>query len=1180
MSLLFLIKGHNIPVYGAIRITLASDSSSSQNSIYGNLVSIGSTCNLIGFDPSAICLISPNSVFIEFQGVSIDKDSNYTIIISGVNNPSDMQNSYANTITSYFDTSNTKIICQESFSIPTISVLPINSCEMQIKLDYITMGQYSNYYFSLGCNGVLRVNTEIHLIFPLAFGSYSNGDSIICSSDNNILTSNLCYIDLISLPNSLIIVAQANGLGSFSGLILQLENIQNPILPSPYSLNNIAAEFYSFSLLYGQTSNIYSISYASELASDSSIGQVYYNRLFSNANEESTYYFTIYKPVLSKYQLTTISIQFPDVFINNLGDSIVCGGYLTTSTPFQSTADLINYESWRQFRSNSSNFEILDCVVDGKTVIISNAYAYAMNNTYYVNIFIENVINPSISQSVAFSILYSYASFLDWNYTFPVVLNSGGLPDIIQIINISLTDYNVRRLATYSFTIQFTNGNFLNNYLSPLFSLELPSEYTQVLPSQPNFNCYNSLFLKKSTLPTCEIYSNEILLEPYPMNAKSTNEFVLIYDQLINPNMKTSCSNANSVSSLFASFQLKMIDISNNNIMAKNVPALDIMNCIEFQQNAFVTYLQYNTNMLLGLSYMVNVILETPGDGVSYIPSLKGNDLTGINISPLNLVFTGYNVTNMSFFISSQLTSNSGSYVLHSNIYENTVQSFYLPILDQTINFVKASQITQYGDALLQKAIVSIENVNNLDNKGNPIEVSVSCSQNPADSLFFNISYNSSVLLITPSVLMFNLNINIATFSIQALRSDIPYQIINFSLYVANPYISTEDIPFILSQNSMNFTITQYNINNNLEIFGVKNSTISKNLATFQVYTSKPCTVFYLLTYYGSQTPSQAQILDNILYPQSKSFSNGSMNSQAQYNEIMDYIAIINFYTLEGNSQYSLYILAQDEFNITAITSVIFKTKRLSFSWAMKMNFLENVTFSSVQNALSLTLRLPMGRFYLLSDHQVNEPYIPSIMKPKPIIYEALIAPDPFNDEIQPRYYAQLMTTNTYIQTFKSILSEFNEVKGILAYEYRLNPPKLKIAPQKLWAKYYEVMISMTTVQRSKIYAIRITNPNPQLNTTQVIPLSQQIYKGMTPTNDYLNKTPFYVFKGMTDQNGYIEIDMKDLLDGNTYDVYITAGNNYPYDPPLLFNDDQVQYIRVSTPVNKSNVFLIFKGFL
>jgi hypothetical protein len=233
-----------------------------------------------------------------------------------------------------------------------------------------------------------------------------------------------------------------------------------------------------------------------------------------------------------------------------------------------------------------------------------------------------------------------------------------------------------------------------------------------------------------------------------------------------------------------------------------------------------------------------------------------------------------------------------------------------------------------------------------------------------------------------------------------------------------------------------------------------------------------------------------------------------------------------------------------------------------------------------VQNALSLTLRLPMGRFYLLSDHQVNEPYIPSIMKPKPIIYEALIAPDPFNDEIQPRYYAQLMTTNTYIQTFKSILSEFNEVKGILAYEYRLNPPKLKIAPQKLWAKYYEVMISMTTVQRSKIYAIRITNPNPQLNTTQVIPLSQQIYKGMTPTNDYLNKTPFYVFKGMTDQNGYIEIDMKDLLDGNTYDVYITAGNNYPYDPPLLFNDDQVQYIRVSTPVNKSNVFLIFKGFL
>ena len=81
----------------------------------------------------------------------------------------------------------------------------------------------------------------------------------------------------------------------------------------------------------------------------------------------------------------------------------------------------------------------------------------------------------------------------------------------------------------------------------------------------------------------------------------------------------------------------------------------------------------------------------------------------------------------------------------------------------------------------------------------------------------------------------------------------------------------------------------------------------------------------------------------------------------------------------------------------------------------------------------------------------------------------------------------------------------------------------------------------------------------------------------MTPTNEYLNKTPYYVFKGITDQNGYIEINMKDLLDGNTYDIYITAGNNYPYEPPLLLNDGDVQHIRITTPINQSKIYYFYK---
>ena len=62
----------------------------------------------------------------------------------------------------------------------------------------------------------------------------------------------------------------------------------------------------------------------------------------------------------------------------------------------------------------------------------------------------------------------------------------------------------------------------------------------------------------------------------------------------------------------------------------------------------------------------------------------------------------------------------------------------------------------------------------------------------------------------------------------------------------------------------------------------------------------------------------------------------------------------------------------------------------------------------------------------------------------------------------------------------------------------------------------------------------------------------------------------------MTDERGYIEMKMTDLFDGYTYDIYITAGNNYPYNPPLLLKDKEVQHIRITTPINKSIFYKIY----
>lgn len=1113
-------------------------------------------------------MLSPNDIFISFRGVSIDKSTNYTVEIIGINTPNSTYSSYTNKITTYFD-QNTRIICSKDYAVPQINELPISSCQMQIKLDYFTIGQTSNYYFSMGCNGVLRENTEIFIKMPISFG-YSDGDIIQCSSDNNILLSNECVIDLMTSPGNLLIIAKVSGFGSYSGLTLLLKNVTNPMLLSPYKLSNIKAEFYSYSVLYGQTSSGYSISYSGQSASSTS-ADIFFNKLLINAGEPNTYFFTIFKAFQSNNVVNTISIQFPQNFINGLGNSISCYGYITKEAPFRSEITLISYSQWKQFVAQGL-YEKLQCSVEDKRLIINNVYPYAMNNTHFVNFFIDNVVNPMVDSFVTFSIMYSYNQYIDWKNTFSAYLSFSQQPQTIQITQITLSDYNIRRTAKYTFNLTFINSGSLTSSYSPLISLELPNVYTQVLPSQGSFNCFSSLFLNKNTLPNCTLYNKEILIEPYLMRSTNTSYFTITFESLINPNIKTSCANTNSETQLLTKYKIKMIDISNNNVLAKNNPNVDLANCIEFVQNAYVISLQYQKNMLLGLSYEIKVVLETYADGLTYVPSINNSSSNGISLSPSKLEFSNYSNINMSFRLSSTFEAASSQYILHSEIYESTPIRFYLPILDQTLNLIKPSEMSNANDPLLQKAIVSFDSLNVISSDGTQIEIGVYCSQVPGDTIYLDILYNSSALAITPSRISFTPTEQNSSFFVKSSSGIVGWQLVNFSLSIANQYVSSSEIPFELAETFRNFTIKKYDSAYALEIFGIVTKEISKNIANFNIFTSKTCKVYYLVTYKGSLAPTSSQILTNS-YPSQKKVISGKQYSQAVYNTIMDYIAEISLNTLEADSQFSLYFLAQDEFTVTTIQNFNFTTKRLSFSWAIKMNFLENVTVTSVINALSMTLRLKTTRFVLLNDHQVDSPYVANIMRPRPVIYEILVIPDPFDNEIKPRYYAELMVGSTYIAKFKSILSSFNEVKGIFVYEYRLNPPKIRQSPHKIWAKYYTVLISIATFSRCKIYAIRIKDPYPDLNSTKITPSSQQIYKGMDPNNDYLNKTPYYVFKGVTDPSGYIEFNMTDLFDGDTYDIYITAGNNYPYDPPLLLLDSEVQHIRITTPINSSILF-------
>lgn len=54
----------------------------------------------------------------------------------------------------------------------------------------------------------------------------------------------------------------------------------------------------------------------------------------------------------------------------------------------------------------------------------------------------------------------------------------------------------------------------------------------------------------------------------------------------------------------------------------------------------------------------------------------------------------------------------------------------------------------------------------------------------------------------------------------------------------------------------------------------------------------------------------------------------------------------------------------------------------------------------------------------------------------------------------------------------------------------------------------------------------------------------------------------------LTDANGNIQIFFDDLIDGTTYEVYITVANIMPYYPSLIYDDQQVVQFILSTPIN------------
>lgn len=148
--------GTYLPEYGKISVIFPS--------VYSSLFNLSVSCSLSNdtlrlLGDSAYCqIVSSNQMIISPNGVLMDKDTTYTVIISNLTNPNANITSNKFTIQSFYssDIYNKQIISQNVFSPPEINVVAVKSCQFDLTIETTNQNYKSFYSMAFICPSVIK----------------------------------------------------------------------------------------------------------------------------------------------------------------------------------------------------------------------------------------------------------------------------------------------------------------------------------------------------------------------------------------------------------------------------------------------------------------------------------------------------------------------------------------------------------------------------------------------------------------------------------------------------------------------------------------------------------------------------------------------------------------------------------------------------------------------------------------------------------------------------------------------------------------------------------------------------------------------------------------------------------------------------------------------------------------
>ena len=303
----------------------------------------------------------------------------------------------------------------------------------------------------------------------------------------------------------------------------------------------------------------------------------------------------------------------------------------------------------------------------------------------------------------------------------------------------------------------------------------------------------------------------------------------------------------------------------------------------------------------------------------------------------------------------------------------------------------------------------------------------------------------------------------------------------------------------------------------------------------------------------------------------------------AQINHLID----VDISKLTSSTKYNFYAVLQSELGNSAISRISFETIDISRGVLMKLTFSNIVQNLDIVKSLERIMRISPLRIKVLTSpyefQQIRNNINQYKNNPK-YVYEIVIAPDATNDTTTPiDIVKNFISNSTTLNLFSTYMTDWDKSAQIPYYELRPIKPRVIEMPKPKLINLYNVTLQMKLWERSNVYAVLVEHfgesedsfsitqkkieakrvGDLSLDEQAEAPSSLQIMKGKFKDNSETNQ--YRKFSTSTDNVGKVNIFFDDLKPGSNYDVYITCSSYIPYEPSLLWPNEDVILISFQT---------------